>query len=236
LLQDVHATLRKAKVQFVVESGAVYRYNHSKLCGRRESTVITTKQEALAMNMIPVWLVAGIAAAVILGGGCAKQCEKPINKICTQGVDRQAAMAAAQRTLENMHFTIEKADANAGYISTRPLVAGQFFELWRSDTVGCENFAEANLHSVTRVAEIDVNGPDGEVCIKCKVATRRLSMPQREVNSATELPSVFSKSSAGLQTLKLDQGQQKATAWVDMGPDANLQTRILERIKKQIEK
>jgi hypothetical protein len=188
------------------------------------------------MNRIPVRLVAGIAAAVMLGSGCAKQCEKPIDKICTQGIDRQAAIAAAQRTLEDMHFTIEKADPNAGYISTRPLVAGQFFEFWRSDTVGGENFAEANLHSVTRIAEVDVNGPDGEVCIMCKVATRRLSMPQREINSATELPNVFGKSNSGLQTIKLDQEQQKAAVWVDMGPDAELQARILERIKRQIEK
>jgi len=187
------------------------------------------------MNRIPVWLVAGIAAAVMFGG-CAKRCEKPINKICTQGVDRQMAMDAAQRTLEDMHFTIEKADANAGYISTRPLTAGQFFEFWRSDTVGCENFAEANLHSVTRIAEIDVSGPDGEVCIVCKVATRRLSMPQREVNTATELPGVFAKRTGGLQTVKLDKQQQQAAAWMDAGPDAQLQARILERIKKQIEK
>ena len=188
------------------------------------------------MNKITVRLVAGIAAAVMLGGCCAKQCEKPINKICTQGVDRQTAMAAAQRTLEDMHFLIEKADANAGYISTRPLAAGQFFEVWRSDTVGCENFAEANLHSVTRIAEIDMSGPDGEVCIECKVATRRLSMSQREVSNATELPGVFTQSSGGLQTVKLNKEQQKAAVWMDMGPDANLQARILERIKKQIEK
>ena len=183
------------------------------------------------MNKIPVRLVAAIAAAVMFGGGCAKQCEKPITKICTQGIDRQTAMAAAQRTLENMHFSIEKADANAGYISTRPLAAGQFFELWRSDTVGCENFAEANLHSITRIAEIEVSGPDGQVCIACTVATRRLSMPQREVNNATELPGVFAKSSGGLQTVKLG----KAAVWMDMGPDVNLQARILERIGKQIE-
>jgi hypothetical protein len=188
------------------------------------------------MNRIPVRLIAGIVAAVMLGGCCAKQCEKPIDKICTQGIDRQAAMAAAQRTLEDVHFVIEKADPNAGYIRTRPLAAGQFFELWRSDTVGSENFAEANLHSVTRVAEIDVNGPDGEVCIACKVATRRLSMPQREVSNATELPGVFGKSSGGLQTIKLDNEQQKVAVWMDMGPDVNLQARILARIKKQIEK
>ena len=186
------------------------------------------------MNRITVRLVAGIAAAVMLGGCCGKQCEKPTNKVCTQGVDRQTAMAAAQRTLEDMHFTIEKADANAGYISTRPLAAGQFFELWRSDTVGGENFAEANLHSVTRIAEIDVSGPDGEVCIACKVVTRRLSMPQREVSSATELPSVFAKSKGGLQTINMNKEQKKAAVWMDMGPDAPLQSKILERIAKRV--
>jgi hypothetical protein len=186
------------------------------------------------MNRITVQLVVWFAAAVMLGGGCAKQCEKPTTKICAQSVGRLMAMDVAQRTLEDMHFTIEKADANAGYISTRPLAAGQFFEFWRSDTVGCENFAEANLHSVTRIVEIDVSGSDGDVCIECKVATRRLSMPQREVNSATDLPGVFVEQTRGLQSVKLNQG--KTAVWMDTGPDASLQSKILERIGNRIGK
>lgn len=188
------------------------------------------------MKQVLIVLIAGIFAAAMAGGCCVKQCEKPANKICVQGADSQTAIDAAKKTLEAMHFTIEKADANAGYIRTRPLAAGQFFEVWRSDTVGCENFAEANLHSVTRIAEINVTSQDGDVCMECSVTSRRLSMPQREISSATELPGVFARSRGGLQTLKLNPQQKNGVAWTDMGPDAELQAKILERIGKQIEK
>jgi hypothetical protein len=197
---------------------------------------MNTKQEAVYMSKITVRLIVGVWAAMMLGGCCSKQCAEPVNKIYAQGIDVPTAMNVVQSTLEDMHFTIEKADANAGYISTRPLSAGQFFEFWRSDTVGCENFAEANLHSVTRMAEINIIPQDGVVCIECTVQTRRLSMPQREVNSATELPRAFSQSSSGLQTLSLNKAQKKAVVWVDMGPDAKLQAKILERIEKCINK
>jgi hypothetical protein len=186
------------------------------------------------MKQVLIFLIAGVLAAAMAGGCCAKRSENPVTKICVQGVDSRTAIDAAKKTLEAMHFTIEKADANAGYIRTRPLAAGQFFELWRSDTVGCENFAEANLHSVTRIAEINVTSQDGDVCMECSVTARRLSMPQREISNATELPGVFTRSGGGLQTLKLNPEQERAAAWMDMGPDTELQARILERIGKQM--
>jgi hypothetical protein len=178
------------------------------------------------------WLIAGLTAVLMFGGCCSKESSETINRICAQGVDKQAVMDAAQRVLEDMHFTIEKADLDAGYISTRPLAAQQFFELWRSDTVGCGNFAEANLHSVTRTAEINVAPQDDDFCLTCKVATRRLSVPDREISSATELPKVFTKSAGGLQTLQLG----RDAVWMDMGNDPALEARILERIQKLIER
>ncbi|MDO8303025.1 MAG: hypothetical protein Q7T18_07275 [Sedimentisphaerales bacterium] len=184
------------------------------------------------MSKLRMWLI--VLVAVMAGGCCSRQCAAPPNKICVQGGDVPMAMDAAQKTLEDMHFTIEKADANAGYISTRPLPAGQFFEPWRSDTVGCSNFAEANLHSVIRIAQINVTPQNGDVCIECTVETRRLSMPQREVNSATELMGAFSRNSRGSQSLKLSKGKKEAAVWMDMGPDAQLQAKILELIGKQI--
>lgn len=186
------------------------------------------------MKQVLILLITGVFTAAMAGGCCAKQCEKPASTMCVQGVDSRTAIDAAKKTLEAMHFTIEKADANAGYIRTRPLAAGQFFEFWRSDTVGCENFAEANLHSVTRIAEINVASQDGDVCMECSVTARRLSMPQREISSATELPGVFTRSGGGLQTLKLNPEQEKAAAWIDMGADTQLQARILDRIGKQM--
>lgn len=185
------------------------------------------------MKKIMMWLITGIAAAAMTGC-CGKRSDTASNRICAQGVSKQAVMDASQKVLENMHFTIEKADSNAGYVSTRPLAAGQFFEFWRSDTVGCYNFAEDNLHSVTRSVEINVIPQGEDFCVECKVNARRLSIPTREVSTATELPRVFTKSTSGLQTTSFNKEQQKGAVWVNMGPDPQLQARILERIGKQI--
>jgi len=167
------------------------------------------------------WLA--VVVAVAIGGCCGRQVsQNTTNRIFAQGVDKQAVMDATQKVLEEMHFIIEKCDASAGYISTRPLPAAQFFEVWRSDTVGCANFAEANLHSVTRTAEINITAQDDAFCIECRVDTRRLSMPNIDVRGRR------------LQAPELKKEQKKAAVWMDLGPDTELQARILDRIGKQI--
>jgi hypothetical protein len=168
------------------------------------------------------WLSIGVAIAVAMSSCCPKKQADTVNRICAQRVDQPTAMNAAQRVLEDMHFVIEKADVEAGYISTRPLPAGQFFEFWRSDTVGCANFAENNLHSVTRTAEINMTEREGAVCIECTVDTRRLSLPSETISGTGPTP------------LKLKPQQRKAAVWMDIGPDHELQARILDRIGTQL--
>lgn len=116
------------------------------------------------------WLMVILAA--VMGGCCTKECPKAANQICVQGVDKQAVIDTSQKALEDMQFRIEKADTEAGYISTRPLPAQQFFEFWRSDTVGCYNFVEDNMHSVTRTAEINIIPKGFDFCIDCRVTTQ----------------------------------------------------------------
>jgi hypothetical protein len=183
------------------------------------------------MKRPTAWLMVAIVA---LFGGCCSKYPKEANRICVQGVDKQAVMDASQKVLENMHFTIEKADADAGYISTRPLPAQQFFEIWRSDTVGCQNFLEDNIHSVTRVAEINVIPKGYDFCIDCSVKARRLSMPPLDIASTSELPSVFSQGSVSVQSLRLRKEQKQAAAWIDMGPDKQLEAKILQKISKRL--
>jgi hypothetical protein len=206
---------------------------HAPLCGYNDCEIRSCLNGWDSMKKPMEWLIAGVALTAI-AGCCSKQCPKTPNYICAQGVDKQAVMNASQDVLEDMHFTIEKADTDAGYISTRPLAGAQFFEFWRSDTVGCYNFTEANLYSVTRTAEINITPKDGTFCVECKVDTRRLSMPSREISSATELPGLFTRSNSGLQKLQLSKVQKKKAVWIDMGPDPALQARILEKIGKQI--
>jgi hypothetical protein len=180
--------------------------------------------------MEQILLTAGIL--VFLGGCCSEPTVQHAEKVC-MGAPRELVFQQALKTLENMRFTIEKADPEQGYISTRPLPAEQFFEFWKSDSVGCYNFEEGNLHSITRTVEITITGSDSGSCINCKATTRRLSIPQTPVTNTTEPYGLFTRSGS-TPTLQLHKEMEKKAEWVDLGPDNMLESRILKRIEKRI--
>lgn len=75
--------------------------------------------------------------ALLLITGCAQTRQfKAVEQICVPNLEKQQAMKAAEEVLDQMHFSIEKADAEQGLIRTRPLAGAQFFQFWRSDNVG----------------------------------------------------------------------------------------------------
>jgi len=143
-------------------------------------------------------------------------------------------MKVTEDVLSRMHFIVAKADTRQGLIRTKPLPGAQFFEFWRSDNVGAKNFAEANLHSIRRTAELQISQQGSQVCIDCSVRVQRLSLPEREVSSSSRAYDMFSRSSASMQTLKFNPKQKKGVAWLDMGNDTRLSTEILKQIEKQL--
>jgi len=153
-------------------------------------------------------------------------------------------MQITRDVLAGMHFEIDKYDSppvsvldrrdagedrNAGYIKTRPLEGAQLFEFWRSDNLGPRNFALANLHSIRRTVEINIDNS-----IDCTVHIQRLSMPEQEVTSSARAYSMFSRSSPAMQTLRLNPEQQYGTTWTDLGRDKELEKEIIKRIKNKI--
>jgi hypothetical protein len=132
--------------------------------------------------------------------------------------------------LGRMHFKIDKYDPETGYIKTRPLEGAQFFEFWRSDNAGARNFTLANLHSIRRTVEINIDNR-----IDCAVRIQRLSMPEQHVTSSARAYLMFSRSSSALQTLRLNPEQQYDTAWIDMGRDKELEKEIVKRISTRLE-
>ncbi len=184
------------------------------------------------MNTLKL-LYTTFVAAVFLAGCAGNQQHKTIESVCMPNLEKAKAMQTVEDVLGRMHFTIEKADAEQGYIRTSPLAAAQWFEFWRSDNVGKFNSAEANLHSIRRIAELNIGRQGEQMCIRCNVKTQRLSLPEREVTSSSQAPGMFSKSSSSVQRLELNREQKKQMAWVDLGRDAELQTEILNRIEKQ---
>lgn len=180
-----------------------------------------------------------VSLILCLSTGCSKpeQITKA-EQICVPEISKAEAMQAAEDVLGRMHFNIEKADVENGFIKTRPLQGAQFFEFWRSDNVGGRNSAEANLHSIRRIAQLHISESSGKeqgkLCISCNVKTQRLNLPEREIRSSTRAHEMFSRSERSMQRLNLDPEQRRLTTWVDLGPDPKLATRILKRIESQI--
>ena len=192
------------------------------------------------MNKIKLLLFISCAALLLLVG-CAKQQQfKTVERICVPNLQKQQAMEIAEDVLGQMHFTIEKADAELGVIRTRPLPGAQFFEFWRSDNIGAFNTAEANLHSIRRIVELNISltplplargKKGGQLCIDCDVQVQRLSLPEHEVSSSSRAYKMFSKSTSSVQKLEFTPEQKKDMAWVDLGKDSRLATKILKQIE-----
>ena len=145
-------------------------------------------------------------------------------------------MNAAEDVLTQMHFSIEKFDYDYGYIRTRPLSGAQFFEFWRSDNVGTENWVQANINSIRRTVELYINQNDENLNIDCDVQIQRVSLPNREIPGSAHAYQLFSRSSMLMQTLQLHPEQQKGMAWINLGEDTKLEAKILKRISSIINK
>ena len=150
-------------------------------------------------------------------------------------MDKPAVMQVAEDVLAEMHFAIEKADANSGLIRTHPLSGAQFFELWRSDNIGAFNWAEANLQSIRRIVEIRIGRKDKDVSVNCVVLVERLSLPEQEVSSSSRAYQMFSTSTSSMQKIRFSPQQQAGMAWVNLGQDKPLEEEILKRISLMLD-
>ena len=172
---------------------------------------------------------------LLIPAGCAQtQKYETVQQVCLPDTDKAQLMQTAEDVLGQMHFAVEKSDAEQGYIRTRPLAGAQFFEFWRSDNVGAYNQAEASLHSIRRTAELDISQQGEQLCIGCDVKVQRLSLPEQPVAGNTRAYTIFSKSKSGMQVLELNPEQKRQMAWLELGSDARLSTVILQCIKEQL--
>jgi hypothetical protein len=188
--------------------------------------------------MINIKYISLITAVFVLYlTGCAPQQQITVDEpLILPDTDRELAMHAAQDVLAEMLFFVEKFDPQAGVVRTRPLTAAQFFEFWRQDNVGPQTAAQANLHSMQRIVQINVSERDNNVFVECQVQVRRLSIPEKEFAAVSQAASMFTTGSTSLQKLELNEEQQEKMAWIDLGPDHALENKILTLIQKRITK
>lgn len=182
----------------------------------------------------PTSLLRFCACALVLAGCAQPQRETTAGQVCAPDIGKAETMAIVEDVLANMHFTIEKADIQSGVIRTRPLSGAQFFELWRNDNVGPDSNLQANLHTIRRIAELDVSQNAGQVRIGCIVRVQRLSLPERDISSSARGYEMFSRSSSVVQRLELYPEQGKNKAWIELRNDVPLAKEILSRIEARI--
>ncbi len=178
-----------------------------------------------------------LTACVVMLSGCAgTQRHETVEQIRIENADILQAMEIAEDVLAEMHFTIDKADAKSGYIRTKPLSGGQFFEFWRCDNIGADSSLASNLHTIRRTVELEVVRPGEDLIIDCNVHVQRLSLPERDITSSARVYQMFSRSKESLQRLKLNSYQERNLAWIDLGKDERLTTEILRRIENRAQR
>lgn len=174
-------------------------------------------------------------AVLVFAQGCAGPQEfQAKQQVCTGTLERIRAMKIAEDVLASMYFRVEKSDFDRGYIRTKPLPGGQFFEIWRADNLTPRDTAEASMHTLRKVVQLNFVQTAGRLCIDCDVRIQRLSLPEREVNSTAKAYAMFSESLSALQKVKLSAKQKKDMAWLELGDDPRLETEILNRIENGI--
>lgn len=174
---------------------------------------------------------------VLLFSGCNQQQGiSTVGQINVPNLSKAHAIQTVEDVLSDMHFEIDKADTDAGYVRTRPLAGAQFFEFWRSDSVGEDNWIMNNLHNMRRTVEIEVSRNNEQLQIDCNVHVQRLSLPEPEMTSTGQTYRMFSRSKPTMQRLTLNPKLQKGMTWVDLDDDKQLATEILKRIDQRINK
>lgn len=157
----------------------------------------------------------------------------PVDRpVCLGTNDTEAVMEACSKVLEDIGFSIEKYDIEAGFIRTRPLRGGQFFELWRHDNVGRKNKGEANIHSLRRVVDVELSEEDGKICVNCIVNVSRFGLvPENKSLSMAESPIMLTGSRSGVQRLEPATDQ---IYWTGMGSDTVLEDKLLREISQRV--
>ena len=176
--------------------------------------------------------------AILAGlAGCNRQSQvMPRESFCLESTRKPLMMEVSEDILTNMQFVIEKYDIEDGFIRTKPLSGAQFFEFWRRENIGNINSAEANLHSIQRIVQLEISEDQQKLCLGCDVNIRRLSLPEQEMVGMNRMAGTFTESSSSLQRLRLNPKRFDDMAWIDLGSDVSLENRILELIEKKINK
>lgn len=172
-----------------------------------------------------------ITLLAVLPGGCAApRADAPTTRTTVRIADRRAAIERTLTLLRQLGLPPGRVDWATGEIESRPTTSAQWFELWRIDPPDAWQRLESSLHTIRRIVKIRMIGPPtatqpdhGPATLAIEVRKQRLSMPARQVTTASGALNIYSARTPA------EQPGAKAT-WVDLGRDPRLERLLLERI------
>jgi len=137
---------------------------------------------------------------------------------------------AAQETLRQHHFVLDRVDHREGLVTTLPESSQHFFEFWRHDVNTARDFWESVLNPIRRWVEVTITADgesDGHV-VAVVVHKERLSAPDRQFNSTGAAYQYFGErlpSTTGIERVTHEHDR-----WLELGRDPAMEDYLVRRI------
>lgn len=169
-----------------------------------------------------------------LVSGCTRPAltSEPIVRTVADGVpgsiDRQ--WEAAREVLRRHIYEVDLLDRRSGVITTRPITSQSVFEFWRHDVDTPYDLLESTLNPIRRRITIRVatTDPDGSADIEVIVTKERLSRPERQYSSSTQVVHFFGDSLPGVAgEIHLDSQSEE---WIALGRDSAMEAYLADQI------
>lgn len=144
--------------------------------------------------------------------------------------DFDALWETTLRVLKRWHLTPDRQDPRHGVITTEPITTQQWFEFWRHDAMGPYQWLESSMHTVQRLAKIQIERlpESGRYRVNVVVDVFRMSAAERQVTTPSGALVMYS------EKLPTEQGEplkpHENVHWVHLGRDPKMEGVLLQRI------
>ena len=146
-----------------------------------------------------------------------------------------ALYAAAEATLRDRMFVLDRQDRRGGLITSKATITKQPLEFWRGDAVSGQALAESTVATVRRTVHIEIaRQDDGRFELTPKVVVERFAQRERRMTATVN----YTGALGGGQvegSLEEDRGEAIAnTYWYATGRDHDLERVLAEDIQKKM--
>ncbi len=176
-----------------------------------------------------------ISIIICLAGCGGNQKAGLVKEVTISDANMQRAVEISEDVLRDFNFTVAKEDVNSGFIRTRPLTGGQFFEFWRKDNVGSQEVLESSIQDIRRTVQVYINQAGANFTISCDVKVQRLYLPQANASNAGLRFDRITGQQIRTTELSLDI-DTKTITWIDLPDDTKLSSVMLKKIEAKASK